>query len=299
MAVILAAVPSEPARAAGFDLDFFKPTTPSTGTFCEENGLTVPREQLDIAVAGGYAHRPLVMDNVKTGTTTGDVVRDRMATTFTAGYGITDRIDVGLRLTAVAHQVGGQEVDIARDGGIPQRPTPSALGDTDVLARLALIHADRPDKRIRLTLLVPLGLPTGHPDALSGSGHFSVRPRLIAGWHWPRLAFSTSVGFAYTPAVEVASSALVVGKAAEAGLGLAYALLPFRLWALAEVTASMGLEQSSTGIGTAVTQFLAGARTLLPGDLLLQAGFGTGLMRAAGLPRFAATVGLARLWTIP
>ena len=61
----------------------------------------------------------------------------------------------------------------------------------------------------------------------------------------------------------------------------------------------MGLEQSSTGIGTAVTQFLAGARALLPADLLLQAGFGSGLMRAAGSPRFAATVGLARLWTIP
>jgi hypothetical protein len=107
------------------------------------------------------------------------------------------------------------------------------------------------------------------------------------------------VGFAYTPAVEVANSALVVGKAAEGGLGLAYAALPSRLWLLAEVTASMGLEQSPTGMGTAVTQFLAGARARLPADLLLQAGFGSGLMRAAGSPRFAAVVGLARLWTIP
>ena len=286
-----------PARAGGFDLDFFKPTMPSTGTFCEENGLTVPRERLDLAVAGGYAYRPLVVDDQKTGTATGDVVRERIVTTLIAGYGITDRVDVGLRLAAVARQSGGQEVDIAADGGIPQRPTTSALGDTDLLARVALVHEDRPEKRIRLTLLMPLGVPTGHADALSGSGHFSFRPRLIAGWHWPRLAFSASVGFVYTPPVEVPNSALVVGKAAEAGMGLAYAVLPARLWVLAEVTASLGMEQSATGIGTAVTQFLAGARVLLPADLLLQAGLGSGLTHAAGSPRFAATVGLARLWT--
>lgn len=299
LGAVLGGTRSHAAHAAGIDLDFFKPTTASTGTFCEENGLTIAEGHLEFGANGGYAHRPLVRADQRSNGTSGDVVRDRITTTFLAAYGVSNWLDLGIRVAAVARQVGVVDVDIAENGGVPQRPATSALGDTDLLARVALVRVDGLDKRVRLTLLAPVSLPSGRPDALTGSGNFSFRPRLIAGWHWARLSVSGSAGFAYTRPVEVAGSGLVVGKALLGGLSVAYALIPEGLWLQGETSAALGLELSQTGVGSLATQMIIGARAALPGSVIAQAGVGTGLTHTVGSPRLAAMVGLSRAWTLP
>ena len=288
-----------PARAAGFDLDFFKPTTPATGYFCEENGLTVGRGTLDTDVTGGYSHRPLVLRDQKTALTTGDVVRDRITGFVTVALGLTDRVDIGLRLAAVMQQLGTVAVDLTNDGGVPQHPRSSALGDTDLLLRVALLDVDHRYQGFRLTLTAPMGIPTGAADALSGSGKFSFRPSLTAGWHRVRLSGAASVGYAWRPGAEVPSSGLLVGNAVTAGAGVGYALIRDRLWIQAEASVSVGAVLSRTGAGTVATQLIAGPRALLPGHVMVQVGAGTGLNQSAGSPRFAALATVGRAWSIP
>jgi hypothetical protein len=287
------------AQAAGFDLDFFKPTTPTTGYFCEENGLTVGRGYLDASVTDGYAHRPLVLRDQKTDGQLGDVVRDRSTGLVAVTFGVTDRIDVGVRVSAVMRQVGDVDVDLSNDGGVPQHPRSSALGDTDLIVRVALVSVEHRTQDFRLTLTAAVGLPTGAADALAGSGRASFRPRLTAGWHLVGFSGAASVGYALRPAVEVPSSKLVVGNAVTAGAGLGYAVLPDRLWFQVEASVSLGVSMSRTGVGTPATQLMAGPRVMLPGVVLLQAGIATGLNNAAGSPRFAALVTAARAWSIP
>ncbi|MBC8132253.1 MAG: hypothetical protein H7X95_04670 [Deltaproteobacteria bacterium] len=282
--------------AAGFDLDFFKPTTPSTGTFCEENGLTVAPGRLDLGASGGYAYRPLVLGNQANSAVVGDVVRERVTTFLAASYGITDNIDFGFRLAAVARQVGTVDADIATNAGVPQHPRSAALGDLDLIARVGLLRVNRAHKRFRLTLLAPLAIPTGATDALASNGRVSFRPRLIAGWHWDRTAAAVSAGYGYTAATEVSSSALVVGKAVVAGLAFSYAVVPGRVWIQAEASFNMGIDLSATGRGTAATQVMTGPRVLIPGGIVLQAGVGTGLMRSAGSPRLSGVFSVARVW---
>ncbi len=286
-------------RAAGFDLDFFKATTPSTGYFCEDNGLTVGRGYLDASVTDSYAHRPLELRDQKTGAPLGDVVRDRSTGLLAVTFGVTDRIDVGFRLGAVMRQFGDVDVDLSNDGGVPLHPRTSALGDTDLVVRVALLSVEHRYQDFRLTLTAPVGIPTGAVDALAGSGKASFRPRLTAGWHQVRFSGAASVGYTFRPAVEVPSSKLVVGNAVTGGAGFAVAVIPERLWVQAEISASVGLSLSKTGVGTVATQLMAGPRALLPGAVLLQAGLGTGLNDAAGSSRFAALVTAARAWSIP
>lgn len=287
------------ARGAGFDLDFFKPTSPATGVFHEENGLTVAEGQLDVSVAGGYSHRPLVQADQRNLAISRAVVRDRLTSFLLVSFGLNERLDVGFRLAAVARQVGDVDVEIADDAGIPQRPRTPALGDLELLLRVALVRVDAPDHRFRLTLLAPVGLPTGETEALAGSGEFSFRPRLIAGWHVADLALSASVGYTHVAPVEIPYSALIVGTAVSTGVGVSYALFPQSVWLQAEVTALMGLDLSKTATGTGLAQIMVGPRLRLPGELIVQAGVGTGLTRTAGSPSRAAMVAISHCWGGP
>lgn len=285
-----------PARAAGFDLDFFKPTTAATGFFNEDNGLTLGRGRLDTEFAGSYSHRPLVLRNPKAANPAGgDVVRDRVTAYASVMYGLTTRIDLGVRFAMVARQVGVVEVDVT-DGSVPQRVSLTGVGDTDVIARITLLAVNRRDSAFALTLTAPVALPTGARDALAGSGKVGFRPHLTAGWQRDAVSVAGTVGFVFRRTVEVTSSSLVVGNAAVAGLGLSWTAIPERLWLLAEISGMADVNLSSTGAGTGLAQVLAGPRVLLPGSIFLQAGAGTGLSNTAGSPRFAASTTLGRVW---
>lgn len=303
VAVLAGSADGRSAVAAGFDLDFFKPTTPTTGTFCEENGFTVERGRLDVALTTQYSHRPLVLRDQKTGMTGGDVVRDRLTGFVTTAFGVTDRIDAGGRLAMVLHQTGDVDVDLSNEGGgVPGHPRAREIGDTDLFMRVTLLRPKperHQDVRFRLTLTAGLGIPTGARDALAGSGKVSFRPRLTAGWQTDRWSAAGSAGYVFRSVVEIPSSRLVVGDAVVAGAGFACAIIPGRLWLEGEISASVGVSDSQTGAGSVATQLIAGPRVILPGELVLQAGAGGGLNHEAGSPRAAAVITLGRVFGAP
>ncbi|MES1206038.1 MAG: hypothetical protein ABUS79_08885 [Pseudomonadota bacterium] len=296
LAVLMLTLPGSPARAEGFDLDFWKPASSArTGYFSEESARVLPEQTLDLGVSFGYARRLLVIREQMTGGPSGAIVKDRFTGYLSATFGLWGRIDVGLRVPAVLRQTGDVEVDLTDNGGFLRRPRPAALGDVDLLPRIRVAGAAA-SRGFRMTLSAPFGLPTGARDALAGAGSVSFRPRLIAGWEAERVSASVSVGFEFRRAVEIPRSNLVVGNAAVAGAGLAYMAIPYRLWAVGEASVRAGVVQSPTGAGPLSAESLLGARALLTEDLTVQAGVGTGLTTGAGSPRFRALLTFGYLW---
>jgi hypothetical protein len=283
------------AQAAGFDLEFFKPTPTSTGYLTEESARILPSRALDIGITFGYARQPLVLRNQLTGGQDGDIVKDRFTGTVIAAFGIANRFDVGVRLPVVIAQTGDVDVAISDRGGILRRPRSRAWGDVGVVARIRL--AGVADNRgFRLTLTAPFAIPTGARDALAGSAKISLRPRLVAGWESEGLSAAVSAGYEYRPPVEIPLSSLVVGHALVAGAGVAYVMVPRMIWFLAELSVSLGLSQSETGQGAVPAQIMVGLRALLPGDIIIRVGEGTGLGQAPGSARFSALLTLAYVW---
>ena len=241
------------AHGVGFDLESFKPAATGTGYLCEESARTLPAGALEANLSFGYAHRPLVLRSQVNGGVAGDIVGRRSTGYVGATYGLVDRIDVGFRLPVVLAQFGDVAIDWTGTGAVPQRPPTRALGDLDVMARVRL--AGRADRAgMRLTLSAPLGLPVGDTDALVGTGSVSFRPRLIAGWESPRLSVGVSAGYEFRRRTQVPGSTFVVGQAIGAGAGVAVLAFPRPIGfidamaVLAEVSASVGLEQPESGL---------------------------------------------------
>jgi hypothetical protein len=283
-------------RAAGFDLDVWKPSSTSTGYICEESARILPRGVVDTAVTVGYSRQPLLLRDQSDDGQKGDIVKDRFTGYVAAGFGIANRIDIGVRLPVILRQSGDIDVDIAEGGGVPRQPRATALGDVDLLPRVRLAGAME-GRGFRLTLVVPFGIPTGARDALAGNGGVSVRPRIIAGWEGDDLSAAASVGYEVRRTVEIPKSNLIVGNALVAGVGTAYRIVPETIWVLGEVGVSLGLAQSETATSAIPAEVMIGVRALLPGRLILQVAEGTGLGYAAGAPRFRALLTVAHGWS--
>jgi hypothetical protein len=295
---VLGTVGSRTGHAASFDLDFFKPAPTSTGYLSEESARIMPSRAVDLGITFGYARQPLVLRNQLTGSEDGDIVRDRFTGYVIAAFGIANRFDVGARLPVVIAQAGDVDVDLSDRGGTLGHPYAPAFGDVDVLARVRLA-GDAGNRGFRLALTAPFGIPTGVRAALASSGKISVRPRLIAGWDSETLSAALSAGYEWRPPTEIPLSNLVVGHALVAGAGIAYAMVPRLMWFLAEASVSLGLSQSETGSGPIPAQIMVGLRALLPGDVIVRVGEGTGIGYAAGSARFHALVTLAYVWGRP
>lgn len=289
---------SRTAHAGGFDLEFWKPSSPTTGYFSEESARILARGTVDLATTLAYARQPLVIRNQTTGGTNGDVVKNRFSTFLTGAYGLANGIDVGLRVPAVIRQSGDVDVDLSDGTGTPGRPRASALGDIDLLVRMRFTEPAG-GGGFRLTLTAPFGLPTGAPEALASSGAVSFRPRLILGWEANRWSTGVSAGFEFRRSVEIPSSNLVVGNAAAAGAGGAYAVLERRVWLLAEASVLLGTKLAGNGTSAVAAEALVGGRAMVAERILVQLGVGTGLTRAAGAARFRALLTVGYLWGGP
>jgi hypothetical protein len=290
------------ARAAGFDLDVFKPATASTGFLCADSGNVLPARAVDVGMTLGYAHQPLVRSDQKTGLSTGDVVSDRVTGYLTAIVGVTDRINVGLRMPTVLHQAGNVDIAVGDETtGTLIRPRTPAAGDIDLLARARLLNGTNGTTlgKLHLTLTTAIGLPTGATDALAGNGGFSFRPRLVAGWDIDRFSAALSAGYEFRSSTEVPSSNLVVGNAATAGAGVAWSAISNRLWIMGEASLSVGMAQTQTGNFAVPAEAIAGARVAIADLFVVQGGVGTGLNRAPGSPRFTGLVTVSRVWGGP
>ena len=92
------------ARATGFDIDFFKPTSTATGYFAEESGRVLGDGAIDVDATLGYMRQPLVLRDQLAGAQQGDIIHERFTTYVIVALGIANRADIGFRAPVVVKQ---------------------------------------------------------------------------------------------------------------------------------------------------------------------------------------------------
>jgi hypothetical protein len=116
---------------------------------------------------------------------------------FTATYGITDRLDVSATIPFVRVSLEGERVDNYRGRRLVQATGSAAaagLGDIAGNARFGLIG----DGASGLALGGEVRLPTGSTDDLLGSGSLSVRPMVIGSLERGRTSVHGNLGYVFS-----------------------------------------------------------------------------------------------------
>jgi hypothetical protein len=116
---------------------------------------------------------------------------------FTATYGITDRLDVSATIPFVRVSLQGERVDTYRGRRLVQATGSAAaagLGDIAGNALFSLMG----DGASGLALGGEVRLPTGSTEDLLGSGYLSVRPMLIASIERGRTSLHGNLGYVFS-----------------------------------------------------------------------------------------------------
>lgn len=273
----------------GFDLERFTLNPGARETTTVDTGDLLEARRLKVALAGHYAHQPLVfeVDDVRAGA----VVASRLTLHLAAAFGIFDWLEAGLQLPFVAFQGGD---DLTAQGVAPVVAT--ALGAPLVQGRVAFLRQDR-DKPLDLGLTLGVSLPLGSTLALTkdpGLGLAFV-PRLGAGRSFGPVRVGGSIGA--TVRGQAVLSPTSTSIADEVGSQLDFGVTASTTRALHVVRGELGVRGLVPFTrASAAVEVLAGVRASFVDDQLeVFALGGPGLGRAPGTPAFRALAGLA--WT--
>jgi hypothetical protein len=134
--------------------------------------------------------------------------------TFLGNVGLTDRLDFALLVPLVSLTLSGQRLDTYR-GRQSLQATASAsasgLGDLVVRAKYNVFR----DGGRGLAVAAESRLPTGAKDDLLGTGHATIKPRLIGSIETDRLGAHVDVGYAFggvSDELDFAGAVTVVGS---------------------------------------------------------------------------------------
>lgn len=113
-----------------------------------------------------------------------------------AGYGVTDRFDIGATLPMVRLSMNGQRVDTYRGRELLQAAasaSASGLGDAVFRAKYNVLRTGASG----LSIAGETRLPTGSQDNLLGTGEVTVRPRVIGSVERNRFAVHGDLGYTF------------------------------------------------------------------------------------------------------
>jgi len=113
-----------------------------------------------------------------------------------AGYGVTDRFDIGATLPMVRLSMNGQRVDTYRGRELLQAAasaSASGVGDAVFRAKYNLTRTGASG----LSIAGETRLPTGSEDNLLGTGEVTVRPRVIGSVERSRFAVHGDLGYTF------------------------------------------------------------------------------------------------------
>lgn len=261
----------------GFDLERLE-TNVGRGTLLVGNGELMVPGGLSISLLGHYQRRPLVLSD---GEQNLQVVRDRVTTLLSAGYGLLPWLEVSAQVPFVLWQQGDDPTLVGLTRLVAQ-----GLGTPVLQARLGLL-SQRHRQPVDLAADIGVGLPLGNGTALAGDDGPRFHARMVVGTTLGWLQPSLEAGVLFRPSVLLATSdgAAQQGARSEIRLGAALA------------TTGKGL-RGELGLRTTLSpqvsmDLLAGARfPLLVGlDAFLMGGPGLG--GALGAPRFRVMAGVS------
>jgi hypothetical protein len=111
-----------------------------------------------------------------------------------AGYGVTDRLDVSATVPLIRLALDGQRLDTYRGREIVQATasaTASGLGDAVVRAKYNVLRAGASG----LSIGGEMRLPTGQKENLLGTGQTTLKPRVVGSLERDRLAVHGDLGY--------------------------------------------------------------------------------------------------------
>jgi hypothetical protein len=113
-----------------------------------------------------------------------------------AGYGVTDRLDVSATLPLIRLALDGQRVDAYRGREIVQATasaTASGLGDAVLRAKYNVLR----NGASGVAVGGEMRLPTGQKKNLLGTGQTTLKPRIVGSLERDRVAVHADVGFTF------------------------------------------------------------------------------------------------------
>jgi outer membrane protein OmpA-like peptidoglycan-associated protein len=291
LVVLLGALVASSARAQvydGYRLDRLRPP-PTAG-----DGLAVPMPRTvgHLVPAFGlvldYGHEPLVARSQLTGET-GVVVSSRVVAHVLAALGITDRVELHLRVPVVFQAGGGATVA----GTTFAAPDVATVSDPALGGSVRLVGDGEQGFHLGLTgeVLFPFTDASGY----ASDREVSARGLLTASVTLPAMSLVLAAGASYRPERQLFASR----SASELDLALGLRVPAFAGTDLmVELLVSSGLRDDLffQRRGTSI-ELVLGGRYRFDSGLSLELGGGMGFLRAPGTPSFRALAGLR--WELP
>jgi outer membrane protein OmpA-like peptidoglycan-associated protein len=275
LAILPAAPRAEDPTARGFNADPVKPALSLDGGFAVETARTAEKGTLGFGALLDLASGLMVL---KSGSTTDDLIANRLTLHLLAGYSI-GRVEFGAHLPVALWQKTDFSLLLAQGvtGPLVAPIASAALGDLRLGAKVLLL--DGASWPLDLAVLADLRLPTGDPDAFMSDG-LALATSLVGSRRFGSFRLDGQLGYLFRGTGQYAQ--LVVHDGASYGLGGGLDLPPLRQlarWkAIAELTGGWQRgDDTTTDRYRTVFSMRAGVRAWFTPEWSGELGAGTGL----------------------
>ena len=215
--------------------------------------------------------------------------------TFTANYGVTDRLDLSAAVPFVRVHLRGERVDNYRGREVLQAAgSASASGPGDVVLR-AKFNVLR-DRATGLAVGGEARLPTGDEENLLGAGEPSLAPRLMASYEGRRVGVHGEVGYAFSNIEDTLGYAAAVTVVAVPRLTLVGEVSGRRFDGLGRLTSTTQPHPRLAGVDTIRLTSVEEARNHLVAIAGMKWNVGTTWLMTANVLRPLTDVGLNASW---
>ncbi len=234
IAVLLAslgAVASVRAENPRINTETFRPSPHASDLFATITSDLPAAGTWAAALWLAYGKNPLVFVDLAGVAPDDQVIADQLVLHAGGAFTVSDRLSLGLALPFFLVNDGA---DRGPDSLVPLAPVPgSALGDLRVSAKVGIVVRAPDADGLGLALELPLGLPTGNPDAFVSDG-WSFAPALALDLRLGALRAAVNVGLRLRSS-ETLAIGTDIGHEALFRVAASYTLVPALVDVLAEV----------------------------------------------------------------
>lgn len=283
----LVAMATSASAQDGFDVQLFRPMPGQTvNHFTVSSALILEHLDWEIGVLANFADDPLVLRSDSDERLV-NVVEHQLALDVMLAIGFFDRLELGVDLPIVLLQESQDAPQIAYTA-----TEGAGVGDLRIVPRLLLFSTESDDDPwgASLGLLASFFVPIGSQDAFQGEG-FRAEPRLAFDYAFGKVArLSANVGYLFRPDSDFLN--IEVDDMLTYGLAAAFRLADW-LYIVPEVRGETSLLAEEIDTEELPLEGTIGAKIYPIESLLIQAGFGTGLIEGVGAPDWRVFFGIA------
>ena len=292
VSALLGALPAMSQENANFPIERFRPAVDREGLLDVESAVVTEPFNYDVALWLGYAYKPLVLFEITDGdrTEAGTLISHRIGANLVAAFTVHDRVELGLDLPLVLHQVRGDlDSSSLSVGGLDT----IGVGDLRFVPKFQLLQAE--DHVIDLALLASIRFPThSASDAYFGEESVSVIPEVAISGRIDAIRLAANLGYRWRDETQFLDLTVGPELLYRAGVGYDFGFegdLPLEL--ALTINGATGTEDFFSESNENPVELLFGA-TLVPVEPVnITLGTGTGLVSGYGSPVARVFLGIS------